>query len=347
MASSLTGVGSWWFTRVGPALGLMLLLVAVILVHWVTPGLAQSPLVPGGGDPVTISSLGSITTLVDLGADGGGSPAPPIPVTRTRTVRGDATGAELAQGLGFNAAVTSTSDITVAADGQVIAEAEYRLAADRHTQALVDCCGAQVDGVPITAAGAGSPLRFPWFTLDEPYPYFDPTALAAVQLDPIGTEDVDGIQALKFQQSQSPIEVGSVEVPGRLAGSDAESAQLPRSYAVNRTLWVDPTTGIILREVERVRQTLRDESGRDVVTLVVMTTATTPEQVSQQVAQARREGRPVLWAHSYGPAICLVLGLLLLVAGTIGLVVRLRADRVSLEFPDEPASFDDLRHVFD
>ncbi len=346
MALSVTGAVFRWGTRVAFALGVTLVLTAPALVHWVTPLLAQSPRVPGAGEPVTVTSSGTVTTLFDLETNAS-EQRQPIRVTRTRTTIADEAGAQHAQEAGFNAAVIGATDSTVAEDGRVLASTQYRLAADRHTQALVDCCGAQVDGVPVTVRGAGSPLRLPWFTPDEPYPYFDLTARAAVELDPIGREEVEGIAALKFQSPESPIELGAVEVPGRLAGSQAATASLQRAYSVNRTLWVDPTTGVVLREVERVRQTLRDDNGRDVVTLVVMTTATTQEQVGIQVALARREARSILWAHGYGPVICLSLGLVLVLSGAIGWVVRTRAQRVAEEFPDELASFDDLRPVFD
>jgi hypothetical protein len=78
-----------------------------------------------------------------------------------------------------------------------------------------------------------------------------------------------------------------------------------------------------------------------------MTTSSTPEQVQAQVAAAREEGRPVLWVHSYGPMLAVGLGALLLMVGMVGVIVRTRAARVEQDFPDELASFDDLREAFD
>jgi len=99
--------------------------------------------------------------------------------------------------------------------------------------------------------------------------------------------------------------------------------------------------------VERVRESLRDSTGRDVVTLIVMTTASTPEQVDAQVAAARDEGREVLWTYTYGPALGAAIGLFLLLLGLAGLIVRMRAERVDEDFPDQLASFDDLKEAFD
>jgi len=152
---------------------------------------------------------------------------------------------------------------------------------------------------------------------------------------------------MKFQQASSPTPIGAVQAPGVLVGSPLPTVPLVRTHVVNRTIWADATTGIILRKVERIREALRDSTGKDIVTLLAMTTSSTPEQVDAQVAVARKEGRPVLWMHSYGPMLAIALGLVLLLVGAIGMIARARAARVEEDFPDELASFDDLREAFD
>ena len=68
-------------------------------------------------------------------------------------------------------------------------------------------------------AGSGSPLRLPWFTPEESYPYFDLTLLAPADMSFIGPEEVGGMSALKFQQAASPTPIGTVQAPGVLVGS--------------------------------------------------------------------------------------------------------------------------------
>jgi hypothetical protein len=51
--------------------------------------------------------------------------------------------------------------------------------------------------------------------------------------------------------------------------------------------------------------------------------------------------------HTYGPVLAVILGLILLMLGTVGVIVRTRAARVEEDFPDELATFDDLREAFD
>ncbi len=333
--------------RAALLLGVLALVTAPVLRFWVTPALAQSPAVPGGGGEVVFTQVGSLAALFDL-EDGplSGEPAAPVTITRTVASRGDAAATEAAAASGLNVAVTDTVDRIVTEDGRLIAESVYRLAADRHTQALVDCCGAGVAGAQVAMAGAGSPLRMPWFTEPITYPYFDPVLLAPVPMVAIGSERVADREALKFQQATPPTPIGEVPVPGRLVGSELPTVELTRAHAVTRTLWVDPTTGIILRTAERVRETLRDVGGRDVVTLVTLNLATTPEQEAIQAQLAREQGQPVRWASEYGPTIALATSVLLLLLGTALLVREIRASRAEEDFPDVLATFDDLRESF-
>lgn len=347
MSRTLSDRGTRVLTRVALVLGLLLVVAAPILRFWVAPLLAQSPQVPGGGGFASYTSTGTITTLFDLESAEQDVVGQPITVTRTLTTRGDAAASQEAAAQGSNVAVADTLDRIVTDDGRLISELPYRLAADRRSQALVDCCGAKVGGVELAMAGAGNPLRLPWFVPARTYPYFDTALLAPVEMAHIGTERLGDIDAVKFQQATPPTVVGTVPVPGTLVGSEQPTVTLVRTHAVNRTLWVDATTGIILRSAERIRETLREESGPEVVTLLAMSLASTPEQEAAQLAAARAQGQPVIWTYTYGPAICLGLGLVLLVGGVVGLALRVRSRRVEEDFPDEWASFDDLKEAFD
>lgn len=347
MSRGLSDRSTRVLTRCALVVGLLLVVAAPILRYWVTPVLAQSPQVPGGDGFATFTSTGTITALLDLDSTAEGLSGQPITVTRTLTSRGDAAAARAAAAEGRNVAVVDTVDRIVTDDGRLIGELPMRLAADRRSQALVDCCGVKVGGVEVAMTGAGNPLRLPWFPSASTYPYFDTTLLAPVEMAYIGTERLGDVDAMKFQQATAPTPVGTVPVPGVLVGSEQPTVTLVRTHAVNRTLWVDSTTGIILRSAERIRETLREESGPDVVTLLAMTLASTAEQEAAQAAAARAQGEPVLWTYAYGPALALGVGAALLVGGLVGVAARTRARRAEEDFPDQWASFDDLKEAFD
>jgi hypothetical protein len=268
-------------------------------------------------------------------------------VTRTLTTTGDAEATAAARAEGRNVAVTRTLEQTLTSDGRLVAETQYRLAADRSTQVLEDCCGVEVAGVEFSMAGAGSPLRLPWFTPAQTYPYLDTTLLAPVDMAFIGWDRVEDLDAMKFQQATPPTSLGKVAVPGSLVGSDQPTVRLARTYTINRTLWVDRTTGVVVRTAERVRETLRDDAGKDILVLLAMSLASTPEQDAVRVAAAKQQARPVLWTHTYGPLLCIILGSLLLLGVVIAIVLAIRARRVLEDFPDELRTFDDLKEAFD
>ena len=147
MSPTLTGRSGRLLSRALIVLGLMLSVAAPMLRFWVAPLLAQSPQVPGGAGFASYTSTGTITTLFDLEEAEAQLPSEAIRVTRTLTTRGDLAAAQEASAQGLNVAVADTVDRIVADDGRLIAELPFRLAADRRSQALVDCCSAKIGGV--------------------------------------------------------------------------------------------------------------------------------------------------------------------------------------------------------
>jgi hypothetical protein len=322
------------------ALGALCLVAALVLRVAVTPHVAQMPVLPGPDGFSTHVSIGTVTALMDLDT---GVEREPIRVTRTETTQGDGAAAAAAGAAGLNVGVFSTLSRVVGGDGRLIREDNYRLAPDRRSAALVDCCGAFVGGVVTPMAGAGYPLRMAPLVPPANYPYFDVNLLRAATMEYLGTDLAGGMRAYKFQQSTPPTKVGRLKVPGRLVGSKEKSTTADRMYTVTRTLWVDPVSGVILRKAERTRETLRNAAGKDVLTLYAATLDSSAEQTAASAAQAKADGSPILWAHTTGPAVLVGFGTLLLLFAGLGYSRARRADRMQVEFPDEWADFDDIR----
>ncbi|MGV1003650.1 MAG: porin PorA family protein [Candidatus Nanopelagicales bacterium] len=322
------------------ALGLLLLLLAPVLRLVVTAYFAQAPLSPGPEGFDTQVSTGTVTALLDLD---GGLTTHPTKISQTVTTRADEAVAASARAAGYNVGVFSTLARTVDESGKVLREENLRLAADRRTQALVDCCGVFVGGVVVPMAGAGNPLRFPAFPARDTYPYFDTVLLTAAPMRFLGEDELNGSKVYKYQQATAPTAVGQVAVPGKLVGSRKETANGVRMYAGIRSVWVDPTTGIILRKAERIRETLRDSRGVGVLALYSADLDYTAEQTAANQALARAQGRPLRLSGFWAPAVLSGAGVLLLGWAGVAGFRRKREAELADDFTDEWASFDDVR----
>jgi hypothetical protein len=240
-----------------------------------------------------------------------------VTVNITRTVQGDA-----ASGDGKVAVYVESLCLTVddgshpgcvdKTDPRLITITTDRIAFDRKTGMAVDNpkYKANVDGdTSIKHVGLG--YKFPIDTKKKTYQYFDTVVgkpFPAVYTD---TEKLNGLTVYKFVQKMENQNVYTNGV-------------LPSTYTDTRTMWVEPTTGVIVKGSEDLTQTLtgrasldpnsalRDPGFQNVVALqglLVFTDAT----VANQAQLAKDNLGKIHLIRLWIPLIALVLGLILLV----------------------------------
>ena len=114
----------------------------------------------------------------------------------------------------------------------------------------------------------GLDYRFPFHTEKKTYPYFDPIAQKAFDANYEGEEDVNGLTTYRFTQNVGydadgklvdPIKYPSLyanDVDSNVTASAAmwglqgdpdETVTMTRYYAAQRTFWVDPVSGTIVK----------------------------------------------------------------------------------------------------
>jgi len=182
---------------------------------------------------------------------------PGAQLQNVRTVRGDVKAGtdEVAVWDSFN----STVDV---ADGGVITATQERIALDRVTAQSVQCCGENPRHQGLT-------LKFPFDTKKQSYQFWDGPANRATDARFIGEEQIEGVKVFRFEQRIGPLTLGTQEVPGSLAGDpDADSVMTDIVYSNVKTLWVEPTTGIIVKAQQDVGQVLETPDGERVLTLL-------------------------------------------------------------------------------
>lgn len=186
-----------------------------------------------------------------------------------------------------------------------------RVAADRKSGQSVNDpkYGENVNG-DTTVKHVGLTYKWPFNAKKQSYKFYDPTSLQAPDAKFIGTEKLKGMNLYKYDAVISNIDlpVG----PG-----------IPGKYSDERTVWVDPVTGAIVKGVERQTRTLANGSP------ALDTTLTFDQAAIDYQAKQAKDGRSKITLLTVTlPLILLVIGILAL-AGAF--VLLRRADEAGAE----------------
>jgi hypothetical protein len=198
----------------------------------------------------------------------------------------------------------------------------------------------------------GLTYRFPFDTEKRTYPFFDPIAQKAFDANYDGEEDVNGLTAYKFSQNVGydaegdlvePVKYASLydddadaEVTARaslwgLPGDPDESITMTRYYAAQRTFWVDPVSGTIVKKEEHGYHYYAREPLKPEVTFVEYDVTSNEETVEAQVASAQDErDRLALWGRIL-PITFTAMGLVTLIGGALLGSFSLRAESALID----------------
>lgn len=198
----------------------------------------------------------------------------------------------------------------------------------------------------------GLTYRFPFDTEKKTYPLFDPIAQKAYDANYDGEEDVNGLTTYKFTQNVGydaegklvePVKYASLyeddadaQVTARAAlwgveGDPEDPITMSRFYAAERTLWVDPVSGTIVKSDEHGYHYYARDALRPEVTFADYKVTTNEESVESQVASARSErDRVALWGRIL-PITFTAVGLVLLVGGALLGSFSLRAESALID----------------
>lgn len=301
-------------------LGGFMLVLAPMLRFYVVPHLAKAPLVPdqdSGGVSRAVTE-GTAAMLFDLPATlSSGKPVvrTDVPVVSTRFTRGDAMSASMPEAKESDQAVYDSFSRLTDTEETVLTADTMRVAFDRTTAELTDCCGANINGKEVAFAGI-NPLRFPFFVQKQTYDYFDPTIQKALPARYAGEEVLYGLKAYVFVQIIKPTEFAELEVPGSLIGSKDKTVVGERLYSNIRTMWIDPVTGTILNSHQQQKQTLRID-GQVRMILSQFNLAAPDAEVERIVTETKKSSTALRLMRSTIPLACIVLGIPVLAAGLI------------------------------
>jgi DUF3068 family protein len=185
----------------------------------------------------------------------------------------------------------------------------------------------------------GLSYRFPFHTEKRTYSYFDAIAQKAFNADYTGEEDVNGLTTYRFTQDIGYDSEGKLTDPVKypslytndedgkatttaakwgVPGDPDEKITMTRYYAAQRTFWVDPASGTIVKENEHANHYFARDRLKPELTLVDYKVTTNEQTIESQVNAARNErDRLALWSRvlpitfTASGVIALISGLLL------------------------------------
>jgi Porin PorA len=201
---------------------------------------------------------------------------------------------------------TSTVDL---ADRGVITATQERIALDRVTGQSVNCCGENPRHQGLT-------LKFPFDTKKQTYQFWDGPASRALPAVFTREETIQGVKVYRFEQRIDRMTLGSQEIPGSLAGDPSvPTVQTNIVYSNVKTIWVEPTTGIIVKGQQDVSQVLESMGGEHVLTLLDAVLTYDDATVDANAADAADSARQLRLLSIILPIAAVVLGLVVLVVG--------------------------------
>lgn len=200
---------------------------------------------------------------------------------------------------------------------------------------------------PLPLAHEGLAYRFPFHTEKKSYPYFDPIAQEAFDANYEGEDDVNGLTAFRFTQNVGynsegklvkPIkypslysdnedgEVTTTAAQWGVEGEPDEEITMTRYYAAQRTLWVDPVSGTIVKAKERAQHYYARDPLKPEATLADYTVTSTEQTIEEQVGIARdQRDWLALWSRIL-PITLAASGLIALVGGVLLATFAVRSE---------------------
>lgn len=285
-------------------LGAFLLAGALAVRLFLAPALVQLPL----DQTARPTALGTDVTFFDIGE---GEQLRGLEADVIQRVEGDPSAA----GAGEDVAVWNFGSTITATDGTLLNAGTYRVCLDRRTAESVECESAHVD-YDDDVAIEGLTLTFPFGTEQRDYDVFNSNARAAFPATFEGTEELGGLEVYRFQLSIPETSIRTLQVPGAMAGEpDEATVEAEVIYSNERTIWVEPVSGVIVTAEEHPETVVVGPDGTTGVTLLAGTFAGDEQTVADGVARAEDFRTQILWVEVYGPLLLGGLGLVVLLVG--------------------------------
>ncbi|MDE3721561.1 MULTISPECIES: DUF3068 domain-containing protein [Nocardiopsis] len=187
-----------------------------------------------------------------------------------------------------------------------ITSTSRRAGHDRVTGQAVDCCDSMVNEE--STVQSGQLWKFPFFTEQRDYDFFETTVKEIVPMEFKGVEDVEGVEAYRFEQVVDGEVVGERTLPRSVAGLEGDGDVTgDEVFSITRTYWIEPTTGSPLKVSEDQNRVVVVD-GEEVLTILDAELVFDDTSVQNALANSE-QGRTVLpLIHTTIPLAALIIG---------------------------------------
>jgi hypothetical protein len=221
---------------------------------------------------------------------------------------------------GDDVAVWNFGSVITSEDGLELNVGTYTVCLDRRSAEAVDCDVDEVDGDDVDIEGLT--LTFPFGTEQRDYEVFNSTTRQAWPATFEGVEEVGGLETYRFEVDIPETVVRSLEVPAALAGSDEDGVvEADAVYSNVRTIWVEPTSGVIVTSEEDPNTVLKGPEGTTGATILAGHFAGSEQTIADGVERAEDFRSQITLVKTVLPLSMAGVGLLLVIVGAL-LVAR-------------------------
>ena len=218
---------------------------------------------------------------------------------------------------GDDVAVWNFGSTVTATDGTLLNAGTYRVCIDRREAVAVDCEVDHVDYDDDTSV-EGLTLTFPFGTEQKDYDVFNSTTRQAFPATFEGVEELEGLEVYRFVQDIPETVVRTTDVPAALVGSSAGgtvSAEVV--YSNTRTIWVEPTSGVIVTSEESPNTVLVGPDGEEAATILAGTFAGDADTIAAGVERAEDISGQITTVRTVIPLALLGVGLVVILIGVL------------------------------
>lgn len=195
----------------------------------------------------------------------------------------------------------------------------FRIAFDRRTGKLTNCCGSNIDGDNgVRMSGYG--LLFPIANVHKrDYPFYDMTTRQSAPMRFNAVEEVHGLTTYRFTQTIPLTKTAGLDVkmPAKMLGlpESAGNQKVDRYAEAYNTVWVDPRTGVPVKHRENIRSTVRTRDGKGSMIVAQADLITVDRDQRGLVDMANSTALRIGLLCAYIPAAAVFVGLILLLVG--------------------------------